>query len=265
MKKTFIRGILVILAVIFAVAVSGCNSGNPDTSPVASQSPAQQSPSSPPAAQSPSATPSPSPSAPSAQSPSQTPTQPATPDPVISDEDPDDEPDYYEYESEFLGFFFQEYYYLDGDDYSLGLYFWDDGDVDLDDPDDSEYGEYDIDDDIITIYIDDEEYMILQILDCATLEDYYTGEIYALEGALDMELVTSDWYYLDGDENAGNLWFWDDGDVDIEDPYGDIEVGTYEVDDETIVIELDGDEVELTIINSYILESEYGDLFIRIP
>ena len=254
MKKAFVKGILIVLAVVIAVNVSGCKSTEPETSSTTSPSPVQQSPDSPANSPSPSSSPSP------------TLTKPAMPEPVISDGDSDDEPYYHEYEGEFLGFFFQEYYYLDGDDSLLGLYFWDDGDVDLADPDyDSVRGVYDVDDGIITIYVNGDEYAELLILDCATLLDFDNGVIYALVGALDNELEIDDYYYLDGDEDAGNLWFWDDGEVDIEDSDGDVEVGTYEVYGVTIVIELDSSEVELYIINSYILESEHGDKFIRVP
>ena len=244
MKKRFTKSIPVILVIALSVTISGCNSANPDTSQ------GQQTPV--------------SPSEPTIQTVSPLPTQAEKP--TSADDDPDVDHYYNDYESLILSIFFQEYYYLDGDGSLPGLYFWDDGDVEFDGPDvDSIFGEYDIDEETIVIYVDGEEFTELIILDWATLLDFAKGDIYALEGALDNELETGDYYYLNGDEDAGNLWFWSDGDVDIEDSDGDIEVGKYEVRGVTVVIELHGDEVELYIVNSYILQSEHGDIFIRVP
>ena len=159
-----------------------------------------------------------------------------------------------------------EYYYKNGDEDEPGFYFYRDFSVDVGTPSDWEEGVYSIDNDIITIELDGKHIADLVIINMAELLDSDNiTDIYALEGALTREIVIDDYYYLDGDENAANLWFFIDGFVELEDPSGETGTGSYSVDGATLFLELGGETDELHIVNSYILESDWGFSFIRLP
>jgi len=161
---------------------------------------------------------------------------------------------------------FGEYYYLSGDENEPGFYFYRDFSVDVGTPSDWEEGVYSVDNDVITIDLDGKRIAVLVIINMAELLDTNSiTDIYALEGALTRELVIDDYYYLDGDANAANLWFFSDGYVELEDPSGDTGMGSYTVDGGTLFLELGGETDALYIVNSYILESDWGFSFIRLP
>jgi len=166
--------------------------------------------------------------------------------------------------------FCDTFYYQDGDTDMPSLYFFDDGTMDLDFPENGDEPastvrcDYSIDGDKITITSGGKENVML-IKDCVTIEDSENGDIFAPEGCLDGVIETSEYYYLDGDENAGSVYFYDDGDVDLEKANGDMTTGAYTVDGSTITVELDGQTAEMEIVNGYILKSDEANLFIRLP
>ena len=160
---------------------------------------------------------------------------------------------------------FSEYYFLDGDSDEVSYYFYDDGDVDIGTSDEWERGIYLVSDYTLTVILEGEIVKVLGFVNIAELEDIKTTEIYALEDALSYELVTSAYYYQDGDEDADNLWFYDDGDVDLQDSDGETETGTYTVQGDTISVTYGEDSADLEIVNSYILEADNGMMFIRLP
>ena len=57
--------------------------------------------------------------------------------------------------------------------------------------------------------------------------------------------------------------FWPGGTVKIESADGDEMSGTYEVDDDTISIEIDGDSLELDIVNRRVLKLDDDTVFVR--
>jgi hypothetical protein len=61
-------------------------------------------------------------------------------------------------------------------------------------------------------------------------------------------------YYLNGDENRGYLYFWDDGEVNIYQDNGDRVDGSFSVADDTITIQAQGEIIELIIIDGYTLD-----------
>ena len=72
-------------------------------------------------------------------------------------------------------------------------------------------------------------------------------------------------YYLNGDDDDGYLIFWDDGEIDVYDAYGDYSEGIFSVYGYTIEIDLYGGIVELYIIDEYTLYSPLdGNEFIRV-
>ena len=160
---------------------------------------------------------------------------------------------------------FSQYYFLDGDAMELSYYFYDDGDVDIGTPEEWVTGMYIIGGDYITIVLDKSVYTVLRVENTTELEDIRTTCIYALEGALDRELVTYEYYYMYADEESGSLWFDDDGNVDIEDEYGEISTATYYINGMDVTISFEGEEEVVTIANSYLLKTDDGFYFVRIP
>jgi len=162
-------------------------------------------------------------------------------------------------------FFHNKEYYLDGDEDAFALYFWDNGDVDIEDEDGIDSGLYTVDRDRITIMLDGRVIATLSILNCATLENSATMEIYALKGALDRELVLYDYYYMEGNRNDLGLYFRDEGEIDFNIQGIEMAVGEYSIEEFTVSIDLEGADAILELINSYILESSEGFVFIRLP
>jgi hypothetical protein len=160
-------------------------------------------------------------------------------------------------------------YYLNGFTSEVSFCFWiNGGQVDFDDDANNEYqfGEYFIDDDEITVILDSGDEIILRIIDPVTLEAVKTNAIYTFEDALDNELVTYEYYYYNSYEDAGNLYFYADGTVDIEDPDGEIYEAEYSVDGYTVTLKFEGEEIDLEIVNGYVLYSEDAEImFIRLP
>ncbi|MDR1559826.1 MAG: hypothetical protein LBS84_09055 [Clostridiales bacterium] len=88
------------------------------------------------------------------------------------------------------------------------------------------------------------------------------------EPTMEPEPAESEWeisgyYYYDGDEEAGSLYFYSDGTVDIEDPDGETVEGEYSIDGDVVTVTLDDEEATLEIIDEDTLESEGGDTFTR--
>jgi len=162
-------------------------------------------------------------------------------------------------------FFFNEHYYLNGDDSGISLYFLDDGDVEIDGSPEFAIGRYMIDEDVVTLIVDGYVFSALRVVNCIVLEDVETLEMFTLAGALDRTLALDAFYYMEGDKNDLSLYFWDDGEVDFDIQGMEIAIGTYTLDGYVITLELDDEETELIIVNSYILESDDGFVFIRIP
>lgn len=163
--------------------------------------------------------------------------------------------------------FFNEYYYLDSETDQFSIYFWDDGDVDLGDPDEFERGTYTIEDGIIAIYLNGQQLGSLEVVNHAVITDVETGAVYALEGTFDNKLETGEFYYfVFFGEAVGAIVFWDDWTVGILESMEDDELsdGTYSISGDTITVEQEGEEMVFSIINSYVLEYE-GFHFVRIP
>jgi len=162
--------------------------------------------------------------------------------------------------------FFMEYYYLNADADELGFFFWEDGEVDINAPDMSMTAVYTHVGLYISIIVDDEE-IVFKILNYAELEDLSTGEIYAIKGTYEKELVVNEYYYFFVfGHQSGSIWFWDDGAVDIEDENGEIIRAQYTVaDDDAVLVEYEGLEVVFRVINGYVLELEDLVQFVRIP
>lgn len=117
----------------------------------------------------------------------------------------------------------------------------------------------------VTVEIDGES-MLMFIHTPADLYDPETGEQYALPGTYNWEVVTGYTYWLNADEDSGFLSFQDDGSMTFADPkqLETIE-GTYTVDsDNYIYVEYDGGEMEIDIVNNYVLVHE-SSVYIRRP
>jgi len=165
-------------------------------------------------------------------------------------------------------FFTGERYYLDGDTDEVSFLFRYDGEAACFGLEEPEYGVYSIDGNKITITVDGEVRMVLKILDPVTLEDTLTGDKYGLADSFDRELILHEDYFQFGDEAELSLWFRDDHEVDFRSMGLDIATGVYTVDDDEflITIEVDGEEMELSILSNYLLCFIGQDIdFIRIP
>ncbi|MDR1589310.1 MAG: hypothetical protein LBS51_03875 [Oscillospiraceae bacterium] len=106
---------------------------------------------------------------------------------------------------------------------------------------------------------------VLQILDLCTLMDM-NGNIYALEGSQGTELGAGiGYYYQNADVYANSYLFWEGGMCSFSSGEDDAEIAEYVVDGETITITLDdGDTRTLYIINGRLLESDDGEIFVRL-
>lgn len=161
---------------------------------------------------------------------------------------------------------FGKYYYLDGDPDERSLYFWDDGDVDIKDGDDDIYCEYVYTGDEVVIIREGRVILILSVMNPAELEDVDSWDIYMFEDARSYELETNDRYYLNGDTDEMNFYFWSDGTIDFETANGDTASSSYYVLGYTVYIDIGGVEYSFEIVNSYILQDEAsGDMLIRLP
>ena len=178
----------------------------------------------------------------------------------------DDNPADYDYSSDEPSFIvFRQYYYLDGDSGNTSLYFYDDGDVDIEYSGESLYGEYTIDGDEVTVTIDGQELAVFYINDPVTLEDSDNGAVYTFEDGLNYNLEYYEYYYLSGDEDELSLWFRDDGTVDVDSPSGDTQTFDYELYGDMIYIDYNGEEVELEVITTFLLKDGDGYMYIRMP
>jgi len=165
-------------------------------------------------------------------------------------------------------FFAGEYYFLDGNEGEAGLIFRDENEAGLYGEEEPEYGTYAIAGNELTVTIGGEIRFVLSILDPTTLEDKQTGEKYGLAGAFDRELKLYASYYQFGDKEDLSLFFRDDDEVDFEFPGFNASTGIYEVDPEeyAITMDVDGVEMELSIINYYLLRILGEDIyFVRVP
>jgi len=165
-------------------------------------------------------------------------------------------------------FFTGEYYFLDGEADEASLYFKDDGTADFFDLEDDLQATYVIDGSEITVTVEDGEIIVLKLLDPVTLEDAETGEKYGLSGAFSRELELFEGYYQFGDNEELSLFFRDENEVDFVDLGIVVATGEYTVEEEehTISIDLYGEEILLSIVNSYILYFVGQDInFIRMP
>jgi len=161
---------------------------------------------------------------------------------------------------------FEAFYFLSGDEHELSFCFHDDGAVNIGTPAEWDEGTYTVNNDEITIVSEGRPIIILTVINLAELADLNNPpDVYAFKAAFAAELVAGDYYYIDGDIDSASLCFSADGQVKIEDPYGDSEIGLFTVDGEMVTIELGGETDVLYIVNSYILESVWGLLFIRFP
>lgn len=246
MKSLFIKIVLIICIAVLAVSLAGCGGDKPPANP--------ETPSTPNAAPTKAA----EDTAPVTIAP--------TPPPTSEEPDEPDEPDYGP-EIDFSGLppvFYSTYYYLGGEDCDTDLYFYDDGEVDLDYPDETLTGEYTVEEYGITIEVDGEQHVSLLMIDMCTLLDE-NGNVYMVEGANNRELETSSFYYLNADEDAGSVWFYNYGDVDVENPGSETMTYEYTVDGDTITVTYEGNTATMTIYNSYMLLSDEGNWFVRQP
>ena len=161
---------------------------------------------------------------------------------------------------------FGKYYYLEGDSDDVSLYFWEDGDVDIEGGNENIYGEYIYTGDAIVITREGRTVLILSIDNPAELSDVNSWDSYYFEGAHTYELETAERYFLNGDTDGLNLWFWSDGTLDIETPAGDTISTDYYTIGYTVYASVGGDDITMEIVNSYVLMDEFnGDMFIRMP
>ena len=159
---------------------------------------------------------------------------------------------------------FGKNYYLEGDTDDVSLYFWEDGDVDIEGGAENIYAEYIYTGEEIIITRGGQVILVLVVVNPAELEDVNSWDCYYFEGAHDYELETYERYYLNGDEDDVQLWFWSDGTVDVTNPDGDAANADYYVDGYSVYIDI-GYEVELEIVNSYVLRDDEGNVFVRLP
>jgi hypothetical protein len=174
------------------------------------------------------------------------------------------------YEPNLRPVLFDEYYCLEGDKNLKALCFRDDGIVDIETPDAYNWGTYTpvtyiADDATLTIYIDGGETVEFSIADTCTLTEIATGDRYWIVDSLPQSLAIQEKYYQNADEDGFWLYFWDDGEVDIELPGTLTMSAYYTVDEEEVRIKADGEYAWLEIINAYTLLSESGALFVRQP
>lgn len=224
MKKTITKILPILLAIAMITTIAGCNKA-PETPP-ASPPPTSQPPSPP-------QTPSPSPI-------------PSTPSPSLAAPD--------------VGLLeLEEFYYLDGDPESDGCIFFADGAVS---DTDGEFAEYKVVGDTVEVYLDSNLIISFLVVDGFTLQDINSGAQYIREGGegygfssegdpLSMPAVFyGEHYYLDGQEDGLSLYFWDDGSVEIGDA-GSQALGTFEIEEDQIVVYVDGQPIGALNIMNY--------------
>jgi len=107
--------------------------------------------------------------------------------------------------------------------------------------------------------------MTLLVTNVTMLEDVETGDMYALEGALALELTLGELYFQDGDRQALALRFREGGEVVFYQYGSEVALGEYSKDDYLVSIILGGEEEVFVIINSYVLGSNDGMIFMRRP
>jgi hypothetical protein len=104
----------------------------------------------------------------------------------------------------------------------------------------------------------------IQILDLCTLMDM-NGSIYALDDSQGTELGTGRAYYQNADVDADSYLFRGSGVCDFYSEGNDVQLADYAVDGETITVTLDdGDTRTLYLINGRLLESDDGEIFVRL-
>ena len=162
--------------------------------------------------------------------------------------------------------FFNEYYFLSGDENKFAYRFHENGDIDIGTPDHHHTGKYTYNGEVLEVKLDGEVVMIFGISNAAELGNVQTQEMYTLKGAQEKKLKKGSRYYYTGHEDSDYLIFNSDGSFSMEGNDGSSWSGTYTVDSDTISAELDGDVAHFRILNSYILKMESEEfIFIRIP
>ena len=208
--------------------------------------------------------------APEPSPPPEPPPPPPSPEPPPRPPDPDPGDGEEPVEQIVLGypplFFFNEFYYLNGTVLEQSLFFFDNGKVEFSTPDSKDIFTFQIIGLNIIIFDGDGPVTGFSDIDVASLKDFVTGEVYALHGAFEDGIVANKHYYLDGDEDSDSLLFFNVADkVNISDIEGETTEGTYTVNDGFVTIDYRGVKETLQIIHSYVLETESGSLYIRIP
>jgi len=242
MDKIIKKTILILMVVVLALTVAGCKKAplsgpdpDPSSTPVQSEAPESSS------------------------SPSSPDTSPAiTPDTGNTDDDVPEQigP---------LEVFHSVYYYLDGDESAPGFCFHELGSVDIAITSGEQEGTYYIDEDEITITLNDDVIAQLRIMNMAELRDIETDDTYALPGALDMNLHVGKYYYQNANVNAVGIHFREDGELDYEVTGQVLSTAAYTVEGTTILTSIGSDAEEIYIINSYTLRAQDGIVFIREP
>jgi len=162
--------------------------------------------------------------------------------------------------------FFDEYYYISGDEENTGLCFRNDGKVDLKDPEGQNQGVYNYIEGVgITVSFEDQPELILQTTDAATLTNSIANVSFMLKGAQLNQLEIAREYYFNGDLSLEHFKFESNGNYILSSSDGTSWEGTYSIGSDTVFAELDGDIAGLRIINSYVLEFQNEFLFIRMP
>ena len=162
---------------------------------------------------------------------------------------------------------YETYYYLDGDEEQMGVYFLADGSVNVQmAPDDIRDGFYYLTENEITIMTEDmETAFLLNIQNMFTLENNDSGEVFIPVGALTKELVIDEYYYLYGVRSSTRIIFHDDGSATIEEEGVDSIQCDYSVEDGFISLIVEGTESSLEIVNDYSLDlTGFGVQFIRL-
>ena len=152
------------------------------------------------------------------------------------------------------------YYRLEGANRNIQLR--KDGIIQFNSADEIYIREYAFHDGKIVVTDDGEPYITLTILDLCTLTDE-DGNTYSIPDSAGQELKTYSIYYANAETGAGNLMFMAGGMAAVEDADGKQLDATYEVNDDMVLLDIDGNTLELKIVNSRILRLDDDTVFVR--
>ena len=158
---------------------------------------------------------------------------------------------------------YTNFYYLNGEIGETSLYFFDNVRVDVDVDDGTVEAEYTKKGNEITLTAIGKKLGTMRLLNPMTIKDNGNGDLYTIDDSFNAKLETTEYYYENGDKNAGSMFFWSDGNVDLMTPDGDEATARYSTNSYWVTLELDGKKLDVEIINDYVLKISDGRLFIR--